>query len=72
METIKPEIKAKAIAEATGLNKVFIWGVLSGKVKPSWETALKIEASTGGYYKAEKFLPDIKEWIDEIVKQRMV
>ncbi len=72
MEIVKPVIKAKAIAEATGLNKVFVWGVLSGKVKPSWETALRIEAVTGGHYKAEQFIPEIKPWIDEILKQRNV
>ena len=64
MEPIKPEIKARAIAERTGLNKVFVWGVLSGKVKPSWETAIRIEVATGGFYKAEKFIPEAKEWFD--------
>lgn len=64
MEIVKPVIKARAIAEKTGLNKVFIWGVLSGKVKPSWETAIKIEVATGGFYKAEKFIPEAKEWLD--------
>ena len=69
METIKPVIKARAIAEATGMNKVFVWGVLSGKVKPSWETAIKIEVVTGGHYKAEQFIPEIKTWKDEWLKQ---
>ena len=69
MEPIKPTIKAKAIAERTGFNKVFIWGVLSGKVKPSWETAIKIEIVTGGHYKAEQFIPEIKEWKEEWAKQ---
>ncbi len=71
MEIVKPEIKARAIAEKTGMNKVFIWGVLSGKVKPSWETALKIEVATGGFYKADKFLPEMADWINELIKQRV-
>jgi RPA family protein len=70
LETVKPEIKAKAISEATGMNKVFIWGVLSKKVKPSWETAIKIEVATGGFYKADSFIPEAKEWLDELIKQR--
>lgn len=69
MEIVKPEIKARAIAEKTGMNKVFIWGVLSGKVKPSWETAIKIEVATGGFYKAERFVPEMAEWKAEWLKQ---
>jgi hypothetical protein len=69
MNIIKPVIKAKAIAEATGMNKVFVWGVLSGKVKPSWETAIKIEVVTGGHYKAEQFIPEFATWKAEWLKQ---
>lgn len=69
MKIVKPEIKAKAIAEATGMNKVFVWGVLSGKVKPSWETAIKIEVVTGGHYKAEQFIPELAPWKAEWLKQ---
>lgn len=70
MDIVKPVIKAKAIADATGLNKVFVWGVLSGKVKPSWHTALLIEIVTGGHYRAEQLVPEMKEWLDEFIKQR--
>lgn len=72
MEIVKPKMSAKDIAAATGMNKTFIWCVISPKhrVKPSWETALKIEAATNGFYKADDLVPEMKEWLDAVVNLR--
>lgn len=72
METVKPKMSAKDIAAATGMNKTFVWCVISPKkrVKPSWKTALMIEAATNGFYKADELCPEMKEWLDAVIEQR--